>query len=166
MKESRHRRARPSAKGLYHTTLVRPLLFAAVLLEAAKRKSEHRTMKGAMGPSDGSRQLQDGTGGGGGSEIDAAEQMRRAIAAVAAGAGSSDEVQAAARTFVNELRQHKEPPEKMLLKIKELLGSAGLRAGFPTDALAPADRETAVYRDVIVWSIRAYYEGTDGDGKR
>jgi hypothetical protein len=84
--------------------------------------------------------------------------MRCAIAALAAGNDSVDELQTAARALVSDLRQHDEPPEKMLLKIKEILASAGLRSGLPIEDGAPPDRQAAVYRDVIVWSIRAYYE--------
>jgi hypothetical protein len=104
-------------------------------------------------------------GGGGGSEEsdterNATERMRRAIAAaVAAGNGSSEELQTAARALVNDLRQRDEPPERMLLKIKEILGSAGLRSGLPAEDGETTRHEAEVYRDVIMWSIRAYYEG-------
>ena len=62
--------------------------------------------------------------------------MRRAIAAVASGKGSRRELEAAAEALVTELREANEPPEQMLLQIKEILAEAGLRPtyGAPVDA--------------------------------
>lgn len=99
--------------------------------------------------------------------------MRRAIAAVASGMGSRRELEAAAEALVTELREANEPPEQMLLQIKEILAEAGLRPtyGAPAEIGTLPGDEAAVYRDVIAWSIRSYYrDGSDGgsaggDGK-
>lgn len=99
--------------------------------------------------------------------------MRRAIAAVANGIGSRRELEAAAEELVIELREANEPPEQMLLQIKEILAEAGLRPtyGAPAEIGTLPGDEAAVYRDVIAWSIRSYYrDGSDGgsaggDGK-
>ncbi|HEY4133316.1 MAG TPA: hypothetical protein VGM50_22045 [Gemmatimonadaceae bacterium] len=93
----------------------------------------------------------------------AADRLRRAVSAATAGKGSRDELQEAARALVSELRGRDQAPEQMLVQIKSLLADAGLRAGFastdPGDSLGD---ESALYRDIITWSIRCYYE----DGKR
>lgn len=78
----------------------------------------------------------------------AAERLRHAVRAATRGAGSRDNVEEAARTFVDEVRGRNEPPEQMLIQVKALLGDAGLRAG----------GENTLYRDIITWSIRCYYE--------
>jgi hypothetical protein len=116
-------------------------------------------MKGPRKSGDRPTVQHDGAGGHANANGDATERMRRAIAAVAAGDGSTDELQTAARALVSDLRSDDAPPEKMLIKIKEILGSAGLRTGLVESDEAVPDHEAAVYRDVIMWSIRAYYEG-------
>jgi hypothetical protein len=156
--------ATPTAAAVAHTTLVRALLFPGALRRAisciaASSKNELGTMKGPRKSGDPSPRQHDGADGDAKPDGNATERMRRALAAVAAGDGSTDELQAAARALVTDLRGHDAPPEKMLIKIKEILGSAGLRAGLAESDEAVSDHEAAVYRDVIMWSIRAYYEG-------
>ena len=92
---------------------------------------------------------------------DAASRMRRALAAVAGGKGSQRDLQHAAHELVTEIRQANQPPEQMLLHIKEILAEAGMRPTYASPELdGPLDHTAAVYRDVIAWSIRSYY----GDG--
>lgn len=88
-----------------------------------------------------------------------AERLRQAVTAAAAGAGSRDEVQDAARALVSELRGRHEPPEQMLIQMKTLLADAGLRGGYPTADDDGSRDPDALYREIITWSIRAYYEG-------
>jgi len=90
--------------------------------------------------------------------------MRRALAAVAGGKGSQRELQHAAHELVTALRRANQPPEQMLLHIKDILAEAGMR---PTYAASPEldgpfGDGAAIYRDVIAWSIRSYY--AEGDG--
>ena len=93
----------------------------------------------------------------------AADRLRRAIGAAAAGKGSRDELETAARALVAELRGRDAAPEQVLIQMKELLAQAGLRAGFTaTDASETHRDQAALYRDIITWSIRCYYE--DGKG--
>jgi hypothetical protein len=94
---------------------------------------------------------------------DAASRLRRALAAVADGQGSPHELQHAAHELVTELRQANQPPEQMLLRIKEILAEAGMRPTYASPELdGPVSDNAALYRDVIAWSIRSYYG--DGDG--
>jgi hypothetical protein len=89
----------------------------------------------------------------------AADRLRRAVGAATAGSGSRDEVQAAARALVSELRRGNEGPEQMLIQVKALLGEAGLRATYPaTDANESHGGHATLYRDIITWSIRCYYD--------
>jgi hypothetical protein len=91
---------------------------------------------------------------------DAAERMRRAIGAVSKGTGSRDELKTAARELVEQLRSEHERPEQLLLHIKQLLAESGLRPSYgtpPHGSLLPSD-DDSLYRDVIAWSIRQYYE--------
>ena len=89
--------------------------------------------------------------------------MRRALAAVAGGKGSSRDLQEAAEALVTELKQANHPPEQMLLHIKEVLAEAGMRPTYMSPELdGPLSDNATLYRDVIAWSIRAYYG--DGDG--
>jgi hypothetical protein len=82
--------------------------------------------------------------------------MREAASAAASGQASREELQAAARALVTELRQQQEPPEQVLLQIKSFLADAGLKPGV---GAAPS-----LYRDLISWSIKYYYE--DGASRR
>jgi len=89
-----------------------------------------------------------------------ATRLRDAVAAVGSGDGARQQVERAAREFTNALRGDRFPPERMLLRIKELLAEAGLR---PTYAAATSsenlgDWEANLYRDVITWCIRDYYD--------
>lgn len=87
-------------------------------------------------------------------------RLRHAITALRGNTGSREELRAAARALVTELRQADEPPEQMLLAIKTILADAGLRGSHATpvgsDPLYGSD--ATIYRDVITWSIREYYE--------
>ena len=92
----------------------------------------------------------------------AADRLRHAVNASANGGGSRDELQAAARALVAELRGRHETPEQMLVQMKALLAEAGLHTGF---SLASSDESRAdtpsLYRDIITWSIRYYYDDRD-----
>jgi hypothetical protein len=89
-----------------------------------------------------------------------ATRLRDAVAAVGGGTGTRTQVERAARDFTGALKGDHFPPEQMLLRIKELLAEAGLR---PTYAAATSsenlgDVEANLYRDVITWCIRDYYD--------
>jgi hypothetical protein len=109
-----------------------------------------------------------------GTSSDPRDRLRTAIAAILAEpdeAGSTramDAVKLAARTLVNELRRAEQPPEKMLIQIKRILADAGLEPAFPTmqESEYPELPATSVYRTIIEWSIRYYYDGNCGDGLR
>lgn len=89
----------------------------------------------------------------------AADRLRHAVSASAMGAGSRDELQAAARALVTELRGRHGAPEQMLIQMKALLADAGLCTSFPSTNGGEANGEGAgLYRDIITWSIRYYYE--------
>jgi hypothetical protein len=95
-----------------------------------------------------------------GSEI----RMRRAISAASLGAGSHEELEAANRLLVAELRAANEPPEQVLLAIKRILAQAGLRPSHPpSDSAMIVERHATVYRHVIASSIRHYF-GSNGPG--
>ncbi len=89
--------------------------------------------------------------------------MRRAIEVASRDGGSRTELKDAARELVAELKHASRPPEQVLLAIKQLLADAGLRPSYsvPTEPGTQTGREASIYRDVIAWSIRHYY---DGDG--
>ena len=94
----------------------------------------------------------------------AADRLRRAVNAATTGSGSREELQAAARALVAELRRDA-APEQMLIQVKTLLGDAGLRAGYPaTENDAAHQNQATLYRDIITWSIRCYYEDGKNDG--
>jgi hypothetical protein len=88
----------------------------------------------------------------------AAERLRLAVSAAMAGSGSREELQGAARALVAELRGRDEAPEQMLIQLKTLLNDAGLRAGYPPSENGAHGNDTTLYRDIITWSIRFYYE--------
>src|SRR5437870_3850277 len=91
-------------------------------------------------------------------------QLRKVTESAARGESSRQELQEAARALVRELRAANEPPEQMLLRVKEILAEAGLRPAYAsTDLDTPVRSEPAIYRSVIEWSIRFYY-GDDDDG--
>ena len=55
----------------------------------------------------------------------------------------------------------------MLLHIKEILAEAGMRQTYTSPELdGPPSGNATVYRDVIAWSIRAYYGDGDGASNR
>ena len=88
--------------------------------------------------------------------------MRRAVTAAVNGRGSKEELQCAAEALVAELRGRQEPPEQVLLQIKQFLAEAGLRPSYATPTDGVIRPESTIYRDVIAWTIKAYYQ----DGKR
>ena len=67
------------------------------------------------------------------------------------------------RAVVRLQREANQPPEEMLLHVKELLAEAGLRPTYaaPSDPGTITGAEVAVYRDVIAWSIRDYFDGAN-----
>lgn len=93
-------------------------------------------------------------------EAAASERMRNAIAALAIGDARQDDLRTAACELVAALRSKQLPPEKALVQIKRVLADAGLET--PTmsadDGGDSPSREAALYRDLIAWSIRCYYE--------
>ena len=94
----------------------------------------------------------------------AAMRFRQAIIAVAKHRDSRTELEAAARELVTELRNRSQPPEQVLLRIKEILSEAGLRPGHTLAADgSEVMSEAALYRDVVSSSIRYYFnDGDDG----
>jgi len=91
-----------------------------------------------------------------------ADRLSRAVSLAVAGDGSRDELEEAARSLVAELRGQAHAPEQMLVEIKRLLADAGLRATYSAaDTSEWRGNRAAIYRDIITWSIRFYYE----DGK-
>lgn len=103
-------------------------------------------------------------GSNGNPETAAGERMRYALTALARGddGGSRDEVRAAARELVAALRAQQQAPEQALLQIKKVLGDAGVSAadmGSTEPGQSPS-KEASLYRDLIAWSIRCYYEET------
>ena len=108
-----------------------------------------------------------GSRNGDASNAGSADRMRTALAAVAGGSGSLDELRIAARALVADLRGRSEPPEQVLVQIKRILAEAGLRPALHSEAgEALANSKTAIYRDVIAWSIRSYYEDDPASGDR
>lgn len=82
--------------------------------------------------------------------------------AVAERGGSRLELETAARELVTELRSQDQPPEQVLLRIKQILAEAGLRPGHTLAADgSELMSEAALYRDVISSTIRYYFDGTD-----
>jgi hypothetical protein len=79
------------------------------------------------------------------------ERLRRTLAAMAAGVASRGDVEDAACSLVRHLRAEQHPPEQVLLRIKDILGEAGLRPGH-------ADADGALYQEVIASCIEQYYK--------
>ena len=94
----------------------------------------------------------------------AAGRMLGAIGSAARGAdGSFLEVDAAAKALVTELRLANEPPEQVLLQIKQILADAGLKPTHgPPDPTNMVGRHIVLYRSVIESSIRHYFATSDG----
>lgn len=92
----------------------------------------------------------------------AAERLRGAVTEACRNGGSRDDLEPAALHLVKTLKCTKQPPERILLRVKEILADAGLRPSYalPSDPRTTTAIEAAVYRDVIAWSIRHYYEDT------
>ena len=92
--------------------------------------------------------------------------MLRAISvAVAEAMTASDELDAAAKALVTELRLANHPPEQVLLQIKQILSEAGLKPSHsPPDSTHVFGRHIALYRTVIESSIRHYF-APDTDAK-
>jgi hypothetical protein len=88
------------------------------------------------------------------------DQVRRAIVAAADGTGASDGFQAGARELVGEWRRANVPAEQVLLRMKAILADAGLRPTYATqvEPRPPVGSQTEIYRDVVAWTIRHYYE--------
>jgi hypothetical protein len=97
--------------------------------------------------------------GGDGNGRGAAERMRAAVSAAVEGRGSTAELQAASRELVAELRKRNDTPEQVLLQIKQFLAEAGLRPHYPTPSDGNGGSASTLYRDVITWTIKAYYDG-------
>lgn len=88
-----------------------------------------------------------------------ADRLSRAVSLAVAGGGSREELEEAARSLVAELRGRAHAPERMLVEIKTLLADAGLRATYSAaDTTEWRGNRAAIYRDIITWSIRFYYE--------
>ena len=88
------------------------------------------------------------------------ERMRLAIVAAAKGAGASDAFQTAARELVSDGRRREVPPEQICCASRR----SDPRRTSPSDAApaeppAPVGAQTEIYRDVIAWTIRHYFEG-------
>jgi hypothetical protein len=99
------------------------------------------------------RDLPDGPDG-------SALRLRNAIQAVVINSGSRDELEAAARALVVELRNDKHPPEQVLLRIKDVLAQAGLRPGHTLAADgSEVMGEATLYREVVSSSIVYYFDG-------
>lgn len=94
-----------------------------------------------------------------GEPASAAARMLRAInSAATATTTSGDEVDAAAKALVTELRLANQPPEQVLVQIKQILAEAGLKPNHgPADSSHVFGRHVALYRTVIESSIRHYF---------
>ena len=102
----------------------------------------------------------------GDARVDSKARMRLAVSEASRGAGSREELHAAAVQLVTELKDANHPPEQMLVQIKEILAESGLRPTYakPDDQATLIGARESVYRDVIAWSIRYYYgDASDAD---
>lgn len=81
------------------------------------------------------------------------EAFSRALrAAVATGAFDTSALRAALHTFVGDLREHAEPPERALVAVKQRVLMAVQRRADISKAEA-----SAVLRQIVHWTIEAYY---------
>jgi hypothetical protein len=89
-----------------------------------------------------------------------AARLREAVTEVNAGRGGRHQVERAARDLTSALKTDRLPPEQMLLRVKELLADAGLRPTYAASTSSEnlGDNEANLYRDVISWCIRDYYD--------
>lgn len=94
----------------------------------------------------------------------AAARMLLAVSSAASATGmSTAEVDAAAKALVTELRQANQPPEQVLVQIKQILAEAGLKPSHgPADSTHMIGRHIGLYRSVIESSIRHYFTPEDG----
>ena len=90
--------------------------------------------------------------------FDATADLKRTLSAVASGRASRRDVEGAATTLVAHLRSERHAPEQMLLRIKEVLAEAGLRPTYASREHSNDGDHGNLYRDVITWCIRSYYE--------
>ena len=91
----------------------------------------------------------------------ATADLRRALNAVTSGRAPRRELEDAASTLVAHLRREQHAPEQMLLRVKEVLADAGLRPTYGASERSTTGDEANLYRDVIAWCIRSYYEPKD-----
>ena len=94
-----------------------------------------------------------------GETADAMARLCAAIQRARDGDGGAPALELAATELVAQLRGSKMPPEKMLVRVKEILAECGLR---PTQAsVSPNDHRSpeALYRDIIALAVRVYYDG-------
>jgi len=91
--------------------------------------------------------------------------MLRAVNSAAIGGGNSaDELDAAAKALVTQLRAAHHPPEQVLLQIKQILADAGLRPSHgASDGAVIHEPHATLYRSVIESSIRYYFSNSDGN---
>ena len=94
----------------------------------------------------------------------AAARMLQAISSAAtASTTSGEELDAAAKALVTELRLANHPPEQVLVQIKQILAEAGLKPSHgPADSTHVVGRQVMLYRTVIESSIRHYFAAGDG----
>ena len=94
-----------------------------------------------------------------GERTSAAARMLRAISvAASATTTANDELDAAAKALVTELRLANHPPEQVVVQIKQILSEAGLKPSHgPPDSTHVFGRHVALYRTVIESSIRHYF---------
>jgi hypothetical protein len=94
----------------------------------------------------------------------AAIRMLRAISCAASATGMpTQELDAAAKALVTELRLANHPPEQVLIQIKQILAEAGLKPSHgPADSTHVIGRHVGLYRSVIESSIRHYFAPEDG----
>lgn len=79
---------------------------------------------------------------------------------MAINSGTRDELEAAARDLVVGLRNEQQPPEQVLLRVKDVLAQAGLRPGHTLAADgSEVMGEATLYREVVSSSIRYYFDG-------
>jgi hypothetical protein len=90
--------------------------------------------------------------------LDATAALKETLSAVASGRASRRDVEGAATTLVAHLRSERHAPEQMLLRIKEVLAEAGLRPTYASSGQSNDGDNGNLYRDVITWCIRSYYE--------
>jgi hypothetical protein len=89
---------------------------------------------------------------------DPTSDLRRTLNAVASGRASRRDLERAATDLVSHLRREQHAPEQMLLRIKEVLADAGLRPTYASTEDSSLGGDANLYRDVIAWCIRSYYE--------